>query len=47
MDEEKAIVTDIPGTTRDVIEGTINLDGILLNIMDTAGIRKTADVIEK
>jgi tRNA modification GTPase len=47
LDEEKAIVTDIPGTTRDVIEGTINLDGILLNIMDTAGIRKTADVIEK
>jgi tRNA modification GTPase len=47
LDEEKAIVTDIAGTTRDIVEGTINLDGIILNISDTAGIRKTSDIIEK
>ncbi len=46
-DEEKAIVTDIPGTTRDVVEGTVNLDGIIINIKDTAGIRETKDIIEK
>lgn len=45
--KDKAIVTDTPGTTRDVLEEQINLDGILLNIMDTAGIRKTDDLIEK
>lgn len=47
LDEEKAIVTDIEGTTRDIVEGSINIDGILLNIIDTAGIRKTKDIIEK
>lgn len=47
LEEDKAIVTDIAGTTRDIVEGTINLDGILLNIIDTAGIRKTDNVVEK
>ncbi len=44
---EKAIVTDIPGTTRDIVEETINLGNIILNISDTAGIRDTDDIIEK
>ncbi len=44
---ERAIVTNTPGTTRDVLEEQINLDGITLNIADTAGIRKTEDMIEK
>lgn len=47
LDEEKAIVTDIAGTTRDLVEGTISLDGLVLNIIDTAGIRKTDNIIEK
>ena len=47
LEEEKAIVTDIEGTTRDIVEGQINIDGILLNIIDTAGIRKTNDIIEQ
>lgn len=45
--EDKAIVTEIAGTTRDILEETIYLDGIVLNIMDTAGIRNTDDVVEK
>lgn len=47
LEEDKAIVTDIEGTTRDIVEGKINLDGIILNIIDTAGIRQTEDVVEK
>ena len=47
LEEEKAIVTDIPGTTRDIVEGTILISGIKLNIIDTAGIRETNDTVEK
>ena len=47
LEEEKAIVTDIEGTTRDIVEGTINLNGILLNLIDTAGIRETENIVEK
>ena len=46
IEEEKAIVTSIPGTTRDIVEGTIVLGGITLNIIDTAGIRESSDVVE-
>ena len=45
--KEKAIVTDIPGTTRDIIEERININGIILNIIDTAGIRDTDNIVEK
>lgn len=47
LGENRAIVTDIPGTTRDVIEEFVNIRGIPLKIVDTAGIRKTDDVVEK
>lgn len=47
LNDNKAIVTDIPGTTRDIVEGSISFNGILLNIIDTAGIRDTDDVVEK
>ncbi len=46
LEEDKAIVTDIAGTTRDIVEGQININGILLNMIDTAGIRETEDKIE-
>ncbi|MCD7809485.1 MAG: tRNA uridine-5-carboxymethylaminomethyl(34) synthesis GTPase MnmE [Erysipelotrichaceae bacterium] len=46
LEEDKAIVTDIAGTTRDIVEGSIRLDNIVLNMIDTAGIRNTNDVIE-
>ncbi|MBS5115501.1 MAG: tRNA uridine-5-carboxymethylaminomethyl(34) synthesis GTPase MnmE [Erysipelotrichaceae bacterium] len=47
LQEDKAIVTDIAGTTRDIVEGSVNLGGIVLNMIDTAGIRETEDIVEK
>lgn len=47
LGEEKAIVSDIPGTTRDVIEDTVEIGGILFRFIDTAGLRDSGDVIEK
>ncbi len=47
LNEERAIVSEIPGTTRDAIEEVININGILFRLIDTAGIREATDVIEK
>ena len=47
LEEEKAIVTNIAGTTRDIVEGKIVLNGIILNLIDTAGIRETDDLVEQ
>lgn len=46
LNENKAIVTDVKGTTRDIVEGKINLNGVLINLFDTAGIRESEDKVE-
>lgn len=46
LGESKAIVTDVAGTTRDIVEGEINLNGIVLHLLDTAGIRESGDIVE-
>jgi tRNA modification GTPase len=45
--ENRAIVTDVPGTTRDIIEEYLNIGGVLIKLIDTAGIRETEDIVEK
>lgn len=47
LDEEKAIVSDIPGTTRDLVEGSLNVGNITLHLIDTAGIHSSSDIVEK
>jgi tRNA modification GTPase len=47
LKEERAIVTAIPGTTRDVIEESIDLDGVMIRLIDTAGVRETQDIVER
>ena len=47
LEEDRAIVTDIPGTTRDTVEEYLNIDGIPIKIVDTAGIRRTGDLVEQ
>lgn len=47
LEEEKAIVTDVKGTTRDIVEGSIIIGGVKLNLIDTAGVRESNDVVEK
>ncbi|MDW8108597.1 MAG: tRNA uridine-5-carboxymethylaminomethyl(34) synthesis GTPase MnmE [Candidatus Kryptonium sp.] len=47
LNENRAIVSDIPGTTRDIIEESLNIDGVLFRVVDTAGLRETYDVIEQ
>ena len=46
LNENKAIVTDVKGTTRDIVEGKINLNGVIINLFDTAGIRESSDQVE-
>ena len=47
LEEDKAIVTNVAGTTRDIVEGKFVLEGIVLNLIDTAGIRETEDIVEQ
>ena len=47
LDYDKAIVTNIPGTTRDLVEGSVLIDGVTFNLIDTAGITETEDIVEK